>query len=343
MSIVIYRPTITRKELEGVLDCLINDELASGETVKNFEASAANLTGLKYSLAVNSATAAYHLIFKSLQIDSDSEVIIPSFFTQAPLSALLYLGGKAVLLDCEDNSLFPSIESIKAKITDKTKAIVTGHTFGFHADINALNELGIPVIEDISHAAGTEIDEIPVGRNSHFAVLSFDPNMIITTGRGGMILTNNSKSYSIMRDFRGGSENLNYEYAMTDFQAAMGISQLVRLKAFLTRRRDIAKKYHESIKMTPHKPMYSFSDKFAYQSFPVIFDSASEKTEKFWKKNGIEITKPIVKPLHSFLDLRGLDYPNSDRLSKKLYALPLYPALSKKEIEKISKLIGSFI
>jgi perosamine synthetase len=344
MKIVSNRPTITRKELEAVLDCLINDELVAGESIKNFENSVAKMIGWKYSLATSSLTAAYHLVFKALEIGDGDEVIMPSFFPQAPLSALTLAGGKAVLVDNEKDSIFPSIIDIKGKISEKTKAIVMGHLFGFHSPLRELGDVNIPVIEDISHAFGTEIDEVPAGRNGTITVASFDPAGIITTGNGGIVLTNNSKYYSIMKEYRGNDEhNLHYDYSMTDFQGAMGTSQLTKLPDLLSRRREIARIYHDTIRITPHKTPFQFSDRFAYQAFPILFNMSNEKIEGYWRKNRIEVLRPIEYPLHGILGLNAADYPNSERLSKKLFTIPLYPTLSRRNIDKISKTLGGFI
>ncbi len=344
MKIVSTRPTITRRELEGVLDCLINDELTTGEAVKNFEQETANLLGIRHALAVNSVTAAYHLVFQALEINADSEVIIPSFFHQAPLNSLRITGGKAVLVDNEENSLFPSIDDIKSKITEKTRAIVLGHMFGYHFDISALADISVPVIEDISHAVGSELNEEQVGRKGAFTVLSFAPDMIITTGTGGMVLTSNSRAYGSMKDMRGVRNDMtSFEYTMTDFQGAMGLSQIQKISGLLKRRREIARIYHEAVRLTPHKSLFPYSDNFAYQTFPVLFDATAEKVSKYWKKNGIEVVPALEYPLHMITGEKGFDYPNSDRLARKLFMLPLYPTLSRKEIEKISKLAAGFI
>ncbi len=344
MKIVSSKPTITRKELEAVLDCLINDDLVAGESVKNFESTMAKMIGLKYSVAAASLTAAYHLVFKALEIGDSDEIIMPSYFSHSPLSALSMTGGKAVLVDIEKDSIFPAVDEIKKKISGNTKAIIIGHLFGFHFPVQGLEDLAIPIIEDISHAVGTEIDEVPSGRFGAFTVVSFDPAGIITTGNGGMIFTNNSKNYSIMKDYRGNSgEHLHFDYSMTDFQGAMGISQLAKLPDLLHRRREIARIYHESMRITPHKTPFQYNDHFAYQAFPVIFNLSNEKIESYWRKNRIEVIRPISHPLHGLMGFNGSDYPNSERLSKKLFSLPLYPTLSRKDVEKISKNLAGFI
>lgn len=346
MNIVHNKPTITRKELEGVLDCLINDRLEAGETVKNFEARLSELTSIKYTLATTSLTAAYHLAFMALDVKDGDEVIIPSFFDTSPLSALHLTGGTPVLVDLEENSLAPSMEQVRQKSNEHTKAIVIGHVFGFHTPVNDYLSIGHPLIEDISHAIGTELDDKPVGNTGIISVASFASSMIITTGNGGMVATGNSRHFSRMRDLRGnghGKGMLNYEYGMTDFQGAMGNSQVSRIQDFLNRRRGIARTYQQTLQATPHKTLYGFNESFAYQTFPVIFDAPQEKIERYWKKCGIELGRPVVEPLHKLLQLRPMDYPQSDRMSKKLYTLPLYPTLTKREIEKIVAALGRFV
>ena len=344
MKIVSSKPTITRKDLEGVLDCMIHDELNTGSPVKTFESAVSDITTLKYPLAVNSLVSAYILIFRALDISADDEVIIPSFYSGAPLSAMKLTGGKPVIVDSSQSSVFPSVEQIKEKITEKTKAIILSDSCGFHAETEGLQDAGIPVIADISHSIGTEVNEKPAGSYAAFAVASFAPSMIITTGNGGIVLTNNSKYFSVMREMRSGADDTpGFDFTMTDLQGAMGVSQVMKLKDFIRRRREIALKYYESIRITTHKPVFPYSDSFAYQSFPVLFDSPADRLDKYWKKNGIEIGKTLPAPLHALLGLKGFDFPNADRLSKKLFSLPLYPTLTKKEIDKIAKSLAAFI
>ncbi|MCX7679272.1 MAG: DegT/DnrJ/EryC1/StrS aminotransferase family protein [Spirochaetes bacterium] len=345
MAIVSSRPTITRKELEGVLDCLIRDDLARGEITKIFETKISELTGYKYAIAVNSATSAYHLAFKALGISPNDEVIIPSFFDAPPLAALSLVGGQASLVDVDADSFFPSVSIYKEKITDCTKALVIGHLFGFVQDISKLLTLEIPTIEDISHSIGSELHDATRDKRATIAIASFSPSMLMTTGNGAVVMTNNSRMYALMKDLRGGNgqSSINYDYIMTDFQGAMGISQLHRLPDFIKRRREIAKMYYDALKITPHKTPFAYNENFTYQCFPILFDAPTERIEKYWKRMGVEIFIPISKPLHSFLSKKPMDFPNSERFSHKLYSLPLYPTLTKKEIEKISKALSSFV
>ncbi len=346
MGIVHSKPTITRKELEGVLDCLISDQLITGDTVKIFEKNLSELIGLKFCAATNSLTSAYHLAFSALELKAEDEVIIPSFFNSASLYALSLLNAKAVPVDIAEKSLTPEFEQIKAKITENTKAIVIGHISGSNSSIEEpeeLKKLKIPIIEDISHSIGAEVDDKPVGNRASLTICSFSPYDIITTGNGGAVLTKNSRYYSIIKELRFNEKTTNYDYTMTDFQGAMGISQLSSLQDFIKRRKEIAGIYYDRIRFTSHKSLYPFNNNFIYQSFPVIFDASIEKVTNYWKKNDVQIYHPISTPLHTRLGLKSMHYPYSERMSKKMFSLPIYPTLTRKEIDKISRALAKFI
>lgn len=342
MDIVSCKPTITRKDLEGVLDRLINDELIKGEAVKIFESALCELTGFRFAAALNSPTAAYHCAFKALEIGPDKEVIIPAYFNMAPLNALNLTGGKAILVDNADGQLAPDPEQIKEKITDKTAAIIIGHSTGIQYPIEQLKELGIPIIEDLSHYIGTETPEKGQALAT-LSIVSFTPFDLITTGNGAAVMTHNSRHIALFKEMRFSSKTLHCDYGMTDFQAAMGISQINLLQDFIRRRREIAKVYYDALRNVPHKAMYPYNELFSYQSFPVIFDASIDKVEKYWKKSGIEISHPIETALHTIMGFEPLEYPQSDRMSKKVYSLPIYPTLSRKEIEKIARHLAKFV
>jgi dTDP-4-amino-4,6-dideoxygalactose transaminase len=342
MDIVSCKPTITRKDLEGVLDCLINDELVTGDGAKLFESSLCELTGYRHCVALSSHTAAYHSAFKCLDIGPGKEVIIPSFFSAAPLNALTITGGVAVIIDNAEGALSPDTAQIKEKITPNTTAIIVGHCTGIQIPMDEIMALGVPVIEDISHYIGIDAGEKKENPPA-IMIASFTPFDLITTGNGAAIFTNNSRHFSAIKEMRFSETALHCDYVMTDFQAAMGLTQVSRLQDFLRRRREIAKVYYDALRHVPHKALYSFNEVFTYQSFPLIFDAPAEKVEKYWKKSGIEIHHPIEKPLHLFTGEKGMDYPNSDRFAKKVYSLPIYPSLTKKEIEKISRHLAKFI
>jgi dTDP-4-amino-4,6-dideoxygalactose transaminase len=340
---VYSKPTITRKELEGVLDCLINDELVHGDAVRLFEKALADALAQRFCVCTGSATAAWHLAYTALGVGAGDKVIIPSFFPLAPLNALKLTGAEVLLVDIETDTLLPDPDKLKALIDPSVKAIALGHMTGLTSNLTPFAALGPAIIEDISHAAGTEIEGKPAGSYGAITVMSFTPDNIITTCSGGAVLTSNSRHYAQIRDLRYSDKAVHFDYSMTDLQGAMGASQLSRLQDFIRRRREIASAYHEHIRLTPHKPLYAFNPDAAYQAFPVFFDAANDAVEKYWKKNSIQVAPPVSCALHTILGAKPMDFPNSDRLSRKLYSLPIYPSLSRREIERIGRNLARFI
>lgn len=339
MSIVSSKPTITRKDLEGVLDCMINDELISGGVVASFEKALLELYNTKNLLVVQSTTAAYHIILSTIGV-KDKEVILPSYVSQAALNAISLCGAVPKLVDI-DNMLYPDCEQILSLINDDTAAVILPHTSGIPGNYALLEKISVPVIEDISAVMGTEMEEDSFFGS--FQVVSFSPENIITTGNGAAIISKNSRNHNTMTELRSSSVKTSYEYFMTDLQGAMGLSQISRMQDFITRRREIARIYYDRIKITPHKVLFPYNETCPYQHFPVIFDAPYDKTIRFFKKNGIEISQPVSRPVHQILGYKAMDFPNSDRMSKKLFSIPLYPTLSRNEVEKISRTLAKFI
>ncbi len=340
MSIVSSKPTITRKDLEGVLDCMINDELISGGMVSSFEKALVELSGSKNLLAVHSPTAAFHLVLCALEARG-KEVIIPSYSSQAALNAISLCGAEPVLVDI-DQMLYPDCEQVLKAITERSAAIVLTHTIGVAGNYSALEGCNIPIIEDISALLGSDNLDL-ASLKGNFQIITFTPNDVITTGNGAAIISRNARHHSLMNELRYSASKQNFEYFMTDLQGAMGLSQISRMQDFVARRREIAKIYYDRARLTPHKVLFPYNDSCPYQHFPIIFDAPADKTTRFFKKNGIELYQPVSVSAHQILEKKGMDYPNADRMSKKLFSLPLYPTLTRNEVEKISRTLAKFI
>jgi len=340
MSIVSSKPTITRKDLEGVLDCMINDELIGGGVVASFEKSLTELTGSKNLLAVHSPTAAFHLALCAVEAGG-KEVILPSYIGQAALNAITLCGAIPVLVDI-DQMLYPDCEQILNAKSERTAAIIVAHTPGIAGNFASLAAANVPLIEDISAIFGSENFDGNSFQGA-FQIITFAPHDIITTGNGAAVISKNARHHSMMNELRSSSTKANFEYFMTDLQGAMGLSQISRMQDFVTRRREIARIYYDRARLTPHKVLFPFNESCPYQNFPLVFDAPADKTVKFFKKNGIEIFQPVQTPVHQILERKGMDFPNADRMSKKLFSLPLYPTLTINEVEKISRTLAKFI
>jgi dTDP-4-amino-4,6-dideoxygalactose transaminase len=220
------KPSVDHDDIEAVVDVLNSGNIAQGEKVEEFERNVAGFIGIKHGVAVSSGTAALHLSLIGLGVGPGDEVIIPSYICTSPYLATLYVGASPVIVDIDTTDFNISKKMAKKAITPKTKAIIVPHMFGTPAELDELLDTGVPVIEDCAQSLGAIYRGRKVGGFGKLSICSFYATKLITTGEGGMVLTNDDEIYrniSEIRQYDKKSLNtLRYNYKLTDFQAALG-------------------------------------------------------------------------------------------------------------------------
>jgi len=262
---------IDDEDINSVVEVLKSDWITQGPKIKEFEEAIAKFTGAKYAAALSSGTAALHAACFVAGITPGDKVITTPITFAASSNCILYLGGKPVFADIKEDTYNIDPEEIEKKVTNKTKAIIPVDFAGQPADLNEIYEIAkernLIVIEDASHALGAEYKGKKIGSISDMTIFSFHPVKPITTGEGGMVVTNNKGFYEKLLMFRthGITKNkvkliknegpwyyemqeLGYNYRITDFQCVLGISQLKKLDKFIGQRREIVKRYNEAFK-----------------------------------------------------------------------------------------------
>lgn len=339
------RPLIDQKDIEAVTEVLASGSIAQGKKVREFEKELALYVGTKHAIACSSGTAALHLSLVSLGVRSGDDVIIPSYVCTSPYFATLYTGAKPRIVDIDQADMNICAETAKKRLTRKAKAVVAPHMFGNPAELDELLELGIPLVEDCAQALGAEYHDKKVGKFGALSVFSFYATKMITTGEGGMILTNDEEFYDRIIDIRDYDKKplmpLKYNYKMTDFQAALGLSQLKKLRKFITRRKQIAAFYDEQFskfgvippRNIPHKKPVFYRYVLAVNKLNYIREVAREK--------GVICEKPVWKPLHRFYP--SAKCPNSDHVWNHTLSVPLYPNLTEEETEYVAKTLSAIL
>jgi len=260
--IQVARPDMTHEEFRSVLDAFLSSWISSkGPYVGKFEEDFRHLIGVEHGVAVSNGTVALHLALTALNIGPGDEVIVPDLTFAATINAVLYCGATPVIVDVDPITWCLSCTGVEQALTPRTKAIIPVHLYGRPAEIGPITLLaaqrGIAVIEDCAEAHGARYAGRPVGQFSDICCFSFYANKIVTTGEGGMCLTNSAEHATTLRLLRDHgmapgrfywSDRVGFNYRITNLQAAIGHSQLWRIEETLARNADIAKAYREALK-----------------------------------------------------------------------------------------------
>jgi dTDP-4-amino-4,6-dideoxygalactose transaminase len=334
--------------------------LTLGEYTKRFEAEFAKLCKTKYAVAVNSGTSALEITLRAANIKGGDEVLVPTNTFSASVASVIFAGGKPVLTDVNAESLCIDAANTQKNLTKKTKAIMAVHVGGLVCpDIKALKELcedhHLTLIEDAAHAQGSAIDKQMAGSLGDAGCFSFYPTKVITTGEGGIVTTDNeniAKQAMILRD--QGKENfssniivkLGYNWRMSEINAAIGLTQIQRLPAFIKQRNKIARFYDQKLSKTkelkpvktPPKFLNNYYKYTAILSSRISRDDFKQKLREKGVKPGGEVYWP---PLHmepiyqNLLGVKEGDFPVAEDVCRRMICLPMYSQMTMTEAEYV--------
>lgn len=339
------RPAIDREEILAVTAVLQSGHLAQGAVVERFERGLATYLGLAGGVAVNSGTMALEVALRVLGVGFGDEVILPSYVCAAPWQAVQRVGAQARLVDIEPETFQIDAGLVRAAITSKTRAIIVPHLFGLPADLTALAQLEVPLIEDCAQTLGALEQGRSVGSVGVLTVCSFYANKLLCAGEGGMVLSRDPALLERARALReyDGASSLNPQATnlkMTDLQAAVGVAQLNRLPELIARRVSLAREYREALAgSSAILPAVPAGRSHIYYRFVVRIsqrgsgsDELSECLGRF-ERQGVQCRKPVFRSLHRYLGLEG--FPGSEAAEDTALSVPLYPALADEEAAQI--------
>lgn len=360
---------IDEDDINSVVKVLKGDYLTTGPIVSEFENSVAKYVGTKYAVAVSNGTAALHMACYAAGISEGDEVLVPAITFAASSNCVLYCGGKPVFIDIDPKSYNIDINKIKEKITNKTKAIIPVDFAGQSVDMDSIlkiaEEYNLIVIEDAAHALGSEYKNEKVGSKAHMTEFSFHPVKPITTGEGGVVVTNSKELYEKMILFRSHgitrnselmTENqgpwyyeqidLGYNYRLTDIQSALGLSQIKKLDDFILKRREIVNKYNEAFKElkeigTPFENEYS---KSGYHIYVLLLNldklkcGRKEIFEALQAENigvNVHYLPVYLHPYYKKLGYKKGECPVAEDIYNRMITIPLFPSMSDKDIKDV--------
>lgn len=376
------RQDISQADIDAVLEVLKSDFLTQGPMVPLFEQTVSTQVGARHAIAVNNATAALHIACLALELGEGDWLWTSPITFVASANCGLYCGAKVDFVDIDPATYNMSVEKLAEKLAlaDKEgrlpKVVVPVHFSGQSCDMAGIHKLsqqyGFKIIEDASHAIGASYQGQPVGncRYSDITVFSFHPVKIITTGEGGMVLTDDAILANRLQRFRShGITNdpkemrprpsdeiwnyqqvyLGYNYRMTDIQAVLGVSQMKRLQEFVQRRHRIAERYDNELASLPIKLPWQHPDCYSsYHLYPIQVDQeASGTTQRqvydALQAAGINVNLHYIpvyrQPYYEAMGFRAGYCPASERYHKQTLSIPMYPTLTGIEQGKVIRVL----
>jgi perosamine synthetase len=371
-DVPLSKPDITDREIELVTQVLRSDRLSIGPMVEQFERMLAARCNRRHGVACSSGTAGLHMALIAAGVGPGDEVVTTPFSFIAPANSILYVGAKPVFAEICPKSLNMDPAKVEAAITPRTKAIIAVENFGNPQHMDEYRKIAdrneIKLIEDCCEAIGGKYQGRMVGDFGHYAVFGFYPNKQITTGEGGMVLTNDDRGADILRSLRnqgrpvGNSagraasgtgaglgtwmqfERLGYNYRMSEVQAALGVAQLERLDEILEARRAVANRYIERFMDVSDVVLPNISDEtvMSWFVFVVRLNDRYTGTERDRIVQGLHrhdvgsaayFPAVHVQPQFQELGYRPGDFPITESVAERTLALPFYNRLSARDID----------
>jgi perosamine synthetase len=364
MKIPIAKPYLGQKELSNVIEAVVDGWISSkGKFIEEFEQKFADYCGVKYGVATNSGTAALHLALTALGIGPGDEVVVPALTYIATADAVTYTGAKPVFVDVDEYHWGIDTLKIQEKITSlKTKAIIPVYLYGHPPEMVAIRNLkfasdySLKVIEDAAEAHGAEFNGYRAGHFGDIGCFSFYGNKIITTGEGGMCVTDGARLADEMRHLRNAAmvrpyihNKVGFNYNMTNLQAAIGSAQVDKLDEIIEKKRWIASWYADALKPLADKGQITLHPeagwaKCVYWLYSILiketaFGMSRDQVMEALAEKGIE-TRPffsVIPYLPHYHDVKT--YPVAERLSNEGMNLPSYPQMTVGELEYVTNAI----
>lgn len=373
------RQYIDDDDIKGVVKVLKSDWISQGPKIREFEEALSGFTGAKYAVAVSGGTPALHLSMVALGIGRGDKVISSPITFCASVDCAVHVGAEPTFIDIDDTTYHMDMERLKnfLKVPSqrrRVKAVILVHFMGTVADITEAKRIcdkyGVGIVEDAAHAMGARYTYkakwFNVGSSAHSdaTIFSFHPIKNITTGEGGAILTNSKKIYALALRLRhhgivGRDKNFwfydipqpGYNYRITDFQSALGISQIKKLNWMVRRKREIVRAYNKELsKIKGIRFPYERKNTFASYHLYVIRVERQKRDNlyRFLRRNNI-FTQVNYIPVHLFSFYRKIwgfrygDFPVAERYYRECLSLPLYVGLTKKDQARVIESINKFL
>jgi perosamine synthetase len=360
-KIPVYQPSLSGNEKKYVNECLDTGWISGkGKFVGEFEEKFADYVGVRHAASVCNGTVALHLAIVALGIGKGDEVIVPTLTYIAPVNAIVYTGAIPVFVDSLESTWQINPEEIERKITPRTKAILPVHLYGHPADMNKICDIAnrhkLFVIEDCAEAFGSLYEGKHVGVFGDIATFSFYGNKTITTGEGGMVVTNDETLYNRATHFKGQGlakyreywhDVVGYNYRMTNICAAVGLAQLERADELIEKKIQIADWYNQYLADSPFVRHNTVGNvRHSYWMYSVLVPEVQQRDgiREYLKQDSIE-TRPTFYPVHTMPMYSGKyeKHPVAENIGWRGINLPSWPDLTEDQVRYVCNILKEAI
>jgi len=362
MKVPLSAPDINQDDISAVLSVLQTNQLSLGPRLSEFEKVMTDWAGQKHGIAVNSGTSGLHLIIRAMDLKDGDEVITTPFSFIASSNCLLFERAVPVFADIEPETLNIDPSAIERAITPKTKAILAVHAFGHPADMDPIREIAqrhsLRVIEDSCEAIGAQYKGRPAGSLGDAGVFAFYPNKQMTTGEGGVIVTDDDEIAALCRSMRNQGrgegdrwlfhERLGYNYRLDELSCALGVSQAARLEKILAMRTDVAQRYHQRLAGIKGVRL-PFTADYAKISWFIYVIRLAESIDRDKVMGRLEESgvgcRPYFTPIHLqpfYREMFGYkegDFPITERVAASTIALPFFNKITDAQIDYVADIL----
>jgi dTDP-4-amino-4,6-dideoxygalactose transaminase len=338
MNISVFKPSIKRKEMDAVLNCMVSDRIGFGKAASQLSKEISDYLGVKGGIAFKEYYRALKVAVEALELEEGSGVIISALAPNVYRMVIEEANLEPVVVDVNSDSSIMDITEMEKKL-ESASAVLLNYEMGFLPDIEKIVEIDLPVIEDISMAFGADIGERKAGSFGRFTVVNMDEDGLITTGGGAAVLSASRKDYQVLK---AKAESLHPTVFLPDMNASLGLAQLKSLHEYIELRREIADVFSKSLMRSRHKKLVQHGDRLNINySFPVVLETGISEVAAYARKKNI-LTEPAFSgSVAAYSEEVQGSCPNAKALLLRCMNFPLYPMLGKKNIAEIARVLSS--
>jgi len=367
MAIPITKPSIKRKDMDAVLTCLVSDSLGPGVVLKEFLSQISAYLKRSHAVAVREYPRAMRLVRDALELPPRARIVL-SALTPAFFVDMFYdLGLTPLFADTEQNAPVISASSVRERYGNEFDAVFASTTLGFVPDLAGLSELGVPLIEEVSEGLGSHTGDGMAGTYGHFTLLSLEPEGVITAGGGVVVLAAGKKERTALKRI---ADELPQELILPDMNAALASTQMKEVERFVHRREEIANVLVRAVQQSRHKiPFQDGDGENVYYSLPVLLETGLREVSAYARKKNVETKLAFEQSvLARFAEEKGTEaadgtengsaaeeeenestqitlvaeeFPNARSFLMRCVLFPLFPTMSRSEVEQVERVLST--